>query len=203
MTARTPKLTVVKADGTREEYFHTKVVGTIANALGSAGRPDIHAAQEIADAVTFFLYRTAQPGDSRISIGAHEILSIIKTVLADTGFEEAAITVSEHHFERKLKRCRVEVAPGRSEGLSDAEELYTDYSDETRSKWDKSRIVEYLVAKHRLHRQTARTIASMVEEKVFNLGLPVIPAGLVKQLVLNDAAAVLRAQNQMQTTCGE
>ncbi len=39
MAARTPKLTVVKADGTREEYFHTKVVGTIANALGSAGQP--------------------------------------------------------------------------------------------------------------------------------------------------------------------
>jgi hypothetical protein len=199
MTARTPKLTVVKADGTREEYFHTKVVGTVANALGSMGRPDIHAAQEIAEAVTFFLYRTVQPGAAQISISANEILSIIKTVLADTGFEEAAIAISEHHFERKLKRCRVEVTPGRPDGLSDAEELYADHSNQTRSKWDKSLIVEYLVARHRLHRQTARTIASMVEEKVFNLGLPVIPAGLVKQLVLNDAAAVIRAQNQMQT----
>ena len=68
-----------------------------------------------------------------------------------------------------------------------------------KNQWNKSHIVEYLVAKHRLHRQTARTIASMVEEKVFNLGLPVIPAELVKQLVLNDAATVLRAQNQMQS----
>ncbi|MGD0572726.1 MAG: hypothetical protein ABSB11_06860 [Sedimentisphaerales bacterium] len=203
MTARTPKLIVVKADGTSEEYFHTKVIGTIANALGSAGRPDIHVAQEIADAVTFFLYRTAQPGDSQISISAREILSIIKTVLADTGFEEAAIAVSEHHFERKLKRCRVEVIRGRLDGLSDAEELYADYSDQPRCKWDKSLIVEYLVAKHRLHRQTARTVASMVEEKIFNLGLPVVPAELVKQLVLSDAAAVIRAQNQMQTACGE
>jgi hypothetical protein len=203
MATRTPKLTVIKADGTKEEYFHTKVIGTIANALGSAGRPDIHAAQEIADAVTFFLYNTTQPGTAQISIGAHEILSIIKTVLADTGFEEAAIAVSEYHFERKLKRCRVEVVPGRLDGLSDAEELYADYSDQPRCKWDKSLIVEYLVAKHRLHRQTARTVASMVEEKVFNLGLPVVPAGLVKQLVLNDAAAVIRAQNQMQPACGE
>jgi hypothetical protein len=200
MTARTPKLTVVKADGTREEYFHTKVVGTIANALSSAGRPDIHAAQEIAEAVTFFLYRMSQSGTSQGSISAHEILSVTKTVLADTGFEEAAMAVSEHHFERKLKRCRVEVALGRLDGLSDTEELYTDHSGEPRSKWDKSHVVEYLIAKHRLHRQTARTVASMVEEKVFNLGLPVIPAGLVKQLVLNDAAAVIRAQNQMQTT---
>jgi hypothetical protein len=199
MTAWTPKLTVVKADGSREEYFHTKVIGTIANALGSAGRPDIHAAQEIAEAVTFFLYRTTQPGSARVNICTHEILSIIKTVLADTGFEEAAIAVSERHFERKLKRCRTEVVRGQLEGLSDTDELYADHSRRTRSKWDKSCIVEYLVAKHRLHRQTARTVASMVEEKVFNLGLPVIPAGLVKQLVLNDAAAVLRAQNQLQT----
>jgi hypothetical protein len=198
MTARTPKLTVVKADGTREEYFHTKVIGTIANALGSAGQPDIHAAQEIAEAVTFFLYRMSQPGASQGNISAHEILSVIKTVLADTGFEEAAMAVSEHHFERKLKRCRVEVARGQLDGLSDAEELYNDHSGETISKWEKSRVVEYLVAKHRLHRQTARAVASMVEEKVFNLGLPVIPAGLVKQLVLNDAAAVIRAQQQLQ-----
>ena len=203
MTARTPKLTVVKADGTREEYFHTKVVGTIANALGSAGQPDIHTAQEIAEAVTFFLYRMSKPGASQGCISAHEILSVIKTVLADTGFEEAAMAISEHHFERKLKRCRIEIAMGRLDGLSDTEELYTDHSERTISKWDKSRVVEYLVAKHRLHRQTARTIASMVEEKVFNLALPVIPADLVKQLVLNDAAAVIRAQNQMQTTCGE
>jgi transcriptional regulator NrdR family protein len=198
MTARTPKLTVVKADGTKEEYFHTKVVGTIANALGSAGKPDIHAAQEIAGAVTFFLYRTAQPGSSQFSISANEILSIIKTVLADTGFEEAAIAVSEHHFERKLKRCRVEVTPGNPQDLSDAEELYTDSSNQTRNKWNKSHIVEYLVARHRLHRQTARTVASMVEEKVFNLGLPIVPAELVKQLVLNDAAAVLHAQQALQ-----
>ena len=198
MAARTPKLTVVKADGTREEYFHTKVIGTIANALGSAGRPDIRAAQEIAEAVTFFLYRMFQSSASQRSISTREILSVIKTVLADTGFEEAAIVLSEHHFERKLKRCRVEVALGQLDGLSDAEELYTDHSGETRNKWDKSHVVEYLIARHRLHRQTARTVASMVEEKVFNLGLPVIPAGLVKQLVLNDAAAIIRVQNQMQ-----
>jgi len=199
MATRTPKLMVIKADGTKEEYFHTKVIGTIANALAATGRPDIHAAQEIADAVTFFLYRTAQPGDSQISIGTHEILSIIKTVLADTGFEPAAEAISEHHFERKLKRCRVEVVRGKLDKLSDAEELYAECSEQPRSKWDKSLIVEYLVAKHRLHRQTARAVASMVEEKIFNLGLPLVPAGLIKQLVLSDAAAVIRAQNQLQT----
>ena len=188
-------MTVVKTDGTKEPYLHTKVIGSIANALGATGQPDITAAQELAEAVTFFLYRNA----TNRAISTSEILSVIETVLAGTGFEEAAIALSEHHFERKLKRCRIEVARGRHSGLSDADNLYTDHSEQTRSRWNKSRIVEYLVAKHHLNRPIARTIASMVEEKVFNMGLLVVPAGLVEQLVLNDAAAVLRAQNQLQT----
>ncbi len=198
MATRAPKLKVVKSDGTTEEYFHTKVVGTAANALCAAGQPDIHAAQEIADAVTFFLYQTIQPGAAQGSISAIEILSILKTVLADTGFEEAAVLLNEHHFERKLKRCRIEVAQSDLDGLSDAEQLIAGDSNQIRSRWDKSHIVEYLIAKHRLQRQTARAVASMVEEKVFNLGLPVISAGLVKQLVLNDTAAILHAQQQLQ-----
>ena len=198
MTARTPKLTVVKTDGAKEPYLHTKVIGSIANALGAAGLPDMTAAQELAEAVTFFLYRNA----TNRAISTSEILSVIKTVLAGTCFEEAALALSEYHFERKLKRCRIEVARGGHSGLSDADNLYTDHSQQATSRWNKSRIVEYLVAKHHLPRQIARTIASMVEEKVFNMGLPVVPAGLVKQLVLNDAAAVLRAQNQLQPACG-
>ena len=47
MTARMPKLTVVKTDGAKEPYLHTKVLGSIANALGAAGQPDIAAAQEL------------------------------------------------------------------------------------------------------------------------------------------------------------
>ena len=192
-------MTVVKTDGTKEPYLHTKVLGSIANAIGAAGQPDIAAAQELAEAVTFFLYRNA----TNRAISASEILSVIETVLAGTGFEEAAVALSEHHFERKLKRCRIEVARGRHSGLLDADNPYTDHSQQITSRWNNSRIVEYLVTKHHLRRPIARTVASMVEEKVFNMGMPVVPAGLVEQLVLNDAAAVLRAQNQLQTACGE
>jgi hypothetical protein len=195
MTARTPKLTVVKTDGAREPYLHTKVIGSIANALGAAGQPDMTAAQELAEAVTFFLYRNA----TNRAVSANHILSVIEAALAGTCFEEAAVAISEHHFGRRLKRCRIEVARSRPGRLSDADNLSTDHSEQVKSRWNKSRIVEYLVTEHHLHRQIARTVASMVEEKVFNMGLPVVPAGLVKQLVLNDAAAVLRAQNQLQT----
>jgi len=55
------------------------------------------------------------------------------------------------------------------------------------------------MAGHNVSRQVARTIASMVEEKVFSMGLTVVPLSLIKQLVMADAAAVLRAQEQLQT----
>jgi transcriptional regulator NrdR family protein len=198
MARRTLKLAVVKADGTTEEYLHTKVVGAIANALGAAGQPDITTAEELAEAVTFFLYHTGTHPTSR-SISTSEVLSVIETVLASTGYEEAAVSLSEHHFERKLRRCRVEVVSGLLHELADAEKLYKDGTECARSRWDKSRIVDDLVARHGLSRQAARTVASMVEEKVFNMGLSIVPAGLVRQLVLSDAAAVIYAEQQLQT----
>jgi len=196
MATRTLKLAVVKADGTIEEYFHTKVVGALVNALSTAGITDIKAAEELAEAVTFYLYNLG----SHRNITTSEVLSVIETVLASTGFEEAAVALTEHHFERKLKRCRLEVVKGRLHELSDAEELYKDDSWPSRSRWDKSRIIEDLIAEHQFDRQTARAVASMVEEKVFKLMLPVVPASLVRQLVLSDAAACIRAKQQLQSS---
>ena len=195
MSGRMLKLTVVKADGTREGYFHTKVVGTIANAFCATGQPDTAVAEELAEAVTFFLHNTVGHRD----ISSSEILSIIETVLAGTGYVQQAIALSEHHFERKLSRSRVEVTSGQPGGLADAEDFYKDSSRQVRSRWDKSRIVEDLISSNGLPRQMARTIASMVEEKVFSMDLSVVPAGLIRQLVLNDAAAVIRAQQHLQT----
>jgi len=109
------------------------------------------------------------------------------------------VALSEHHFERKLKRSRIEVVSIDVEELADAELLCQTEQLDRRSRWDKSRIVKDLVEKHAVSRQTARMIASMVEEKIFNVGLTLVPASLIKQLVLGDAAAVLRAQRQLQT----
>jgi transcriptional regulator NrdR family protein len=189
------QLKVIKADGTVEQYLHTKVIGTISNALGSNGWPDTYVAEELAEVVTFYLYNR----QNRRSATSSEILSIIKAVLSATSYEDAAAALSEHHFERRLKRSRIEVASIDIEELADAEKLCTTEHLDGRSRWEKSRIVKDLVEKHGVSRQTARTIASMVEEKIFNMGLTLIPASLVKQLVLSDAAAILRAQRQLQT----
>lgn len=187
------RLKVIKADGTTEEYLHTKVIGTISNALAGVGQPDICVAEELADVVTHFLYHKQ---NRRVT--SSEIFSIIQVVLTETGYEEGAIGLGEHHFERKLRRCRIEVVSVDIREISDAEALRNMQRPGQPGRWDKSRIVDYLVTKHSVARQTARTIASMVEEKILNIGLTLVPAGLIKQLVLGDAAAVLRAERQLQ-----
>ena len=191
------QLKVIKADGTVEEYLHTKVIGTINNALGRTGQADMYIAEELAEVVTYYLYHRPDQHD----VTSNEVFSIVKAVLTATGHEEAAIALSEYHFERRLKRSRIEVASVDIQELADAELLgraEPACGGHSRSRWDKARIVKDLVTKHGVSRQTARTIASMVEEKVFNMGITLVPASLIKQLVLGDAAAVLRAQRQLQ-----
>ncbi|MHC4175721.1 MAG: hypothetical protein ACYST5_22650 [Planctomycetota bacterium] len=189
------QLKVIKEDGSVEEYLHTKVIGVISNALGEIGQADICVAEQLAEVVTYFLYHR----QSRRSVTSNEVFSIIKAVLTATSYEDAAIVLSEHHFERKLKRSRIEVVSIDIQELTDAELLAGAEQSGGRCRWDKSRIVEDLVTKYGLCQQTARTIASMVEEKIFSMGITLVPASLIRQLVLGDTAAVLRAQRQLQT----
>jgi transcriptional regulator NrdR family protein len=188
------QLKVIKADGSIEEYLHTKVMGTINNALGEIDQANIDVAEQFAEVVTFFLYNQY----NRRTVTSGDIFSMIKVVLAATGYEDAAVALSEHHFKRKLKRSRIEVVPMDVQDLTDAELLAGAEESTGRSRWDKSRIVEDLIAGHGVCRQTARTIAAMVEEKVFKVGMTLVPSSLIKQYVLNDTAIVLRAQQQLQ-----
>ena len=188
------QLKVIKADGGVEEYLHTKIIGTISSALGRIGSPDMYVAEEMAEVVTFYLYNR----QNRRTVTSSEIFSIIKAILTATKYEDAAVALNENHFERRLKRSRTQVVSIDIEELADAELLCkTEPSDNT-SRWDKSRIVQDLVAKHDISQQTARTIASMVEEKIFNIGSTLVPASLIKQLVLGDTAAIMRAERQLQ-----
>jgi hypothetical protein len=49
------QLRVVKADGSTEAYLHTKVLGTVNNALTAAGQGDMTLAEHLAEVVTFHL----------------------------------------------------------------------------------------------------------------------------------------------------
>ena len=192
---RKKQLKVIKADDSVEEYLHTKVIGTVSNALAEACQADISVAEHLSEVVTFYLYN----GRNRNTVTSSEIFSIIKAVLTATNYGQAAIILSQYHFERKLRRSRTEVISVDVQQLSDAELLCDNHYTDQRSRWNKSIMVADLVTKYGLCRHTARTIASMVEEKIFNLGITQVPASLIKQLLLCDTAAVMRADRQLQT----
>ncbi len=189
------QLKIVKADGSVEEYLHTKVIGTINNALGGADQADIYMAEQFAEVVTYYLYHQ----QNCRSVTSREIFSIIRAVLTTTGYEDAAVALSEHFFERMLKRSRIEVVSIDIRELDDAELLARTRESDSDSRWDKSRIINYLITRHDLCGKTARMVASMVEDKIFSMGITRVPASLIKQLVLGDTATVLQAQQQLQT----
>jgi transcriptional regulator NrdR family protein len=189
------RLKVIKADGSVEQYLHTKVLGTIYNALAATGQADTDAAEYLTEAVTYFLYKRDGGG----TVASGEIFSMIKAVLSSTDYEGAAVALVEHHLQRRIRRNRIEVICADIEQLADAEMLYGSEMPRSKSPWNKSVIANDLVNRHNLSRQTARTIASMVEERILNMGINVILSSLIKQLVLGDAAAILHAQRQLQT----
>lgn len=188
------RLKVIKADGSCEEYLHTKVMGTIGNALTQAGQADILVAEQLAEVITYTLYNKRNTR----CISSSEILSIIEAALSATGYEEAAILLNEHHIGRRLRRSRVEVVCVDICDVADAKRFSENGESVVRRRWDKSRIVADLVEKCGIERLSARAIASMVEQKVLGMDVTQVPASLVKQLVLSEAVVMLRAQKQLQ-----
>ncbi len=188
------QLKVIKADGNIEEYLHTKVMGTINNALSQIGYADVYIAEQLADVVTYFLYEQQENHNTT----SGEIFSMIKAVLSETGHEDAADALSQYHFIRMLNRSRTEVVKIDIRELKDAETITgIEVSDKT--QWEKSKIVDYLTGEQDFDRQTARTIASVVENRIFNMEITRIPTSLIKQLVLRESATFLRAQRQLLT----
>jgi transcriptional regulator NrdR family protein len=185
------RLTVVKADGSREEYLHTKVLSTLNSVLGAMGTADIELAEQLAEVVTYYVYHERGDGE----IGSGEIHSLIKVMLSATGYGAAAEVLSEHSYQRRMRRNRVEVVGADINEPWDFAKL----SGEGRTRWDKSVIVRGLEAKYGVERQSARAVAGMVEEKIFGMGLTAVPSSLIRQLVLHDAAVVMRANKELAT----
>lgn len=185
------QLKVIKADGQLEEYLHTKVMGTFSNALGLVDDMNIFAAEQFAEAVTFYLYGKR---DSHM-VTSDEIHLMIQSVLSATGYEHAGVALNEHRLNRKLMRSRIEVLDDEFDDGGESSGLEV-------NRWDKSRIVNDLMRIESIEPQTARAIASSVEEKVLNLGMTKIRRSLIRQLVLADTDAMLEAQYQLQMIAG-
>lgn len=165
------QLQVIKADGSKEAYLHTKVIATFVNAFVEPAEKNTYLASQLAESVTFYLYNNRNED----TVTSSEIFSIVKAVLSSTGFDFAAQVLSEHSYKRNLLRARVQVvktSSGRIDGPA-----------ETTSLWNKSRIIVDLITEQNLDPASARTVASLVEEKILNSGFYLVPTDFIKFLV--------------------
>ena len=181
---------VIKSDGDIEEYVHTKVLLCISNALCATEEWDAYTAQELAEAVTAFVY------DQRVQhTRSAEILSMIKLILAETGYAEAAVRLDEHHRRRNLARRRTEFVDAEVFGPDDAEAVR---SEGRVSQWSKGTIAEHIARTYGLDRHSARAAASRVEEKILAMGISRVWSGLVRQIVVTETALAIRAGESLQ-----
>jgi len=165
------QLQVIKADGSCEAYLHTKVIATFVNAFVEPAEKNTFLASELAESVTYYLYNN----HNTATITSSEIFSIIKAVLSSTGFDFAAQVIAEYSHRRNLLRSRVQVVKACSTkiaGLANNAE-----------PWNKSKIINSLIAEQNLDPASARTVASLVEEKIVNSGFNIVPRDFIKFLV--------------------
>jgi len=183
------QLHVIKADGTLEDYLHTKVIATFSHALSHNSNSGIIVAEELAESVTFYLYnKYRQP-----RISSDQIFSVIKATLDSTGYFKEALVLTESRHRRELLRTRIEVTNMSIANMNDARALKELRNNQLTDRWNKSKIVNYLISNHNLDSQLARIIASMVEEKILASGLRCISTDFIKHLVLIDTNEILSA----------
>ncbi len=180
------QLKVTKSDGTVEEYLHTKVFGAFNNALALIEQSNVFAAEQFAEAITFYLYQKR----GLDTVASDELHLMVQAVLTATGYENAAKAINEFQLNRRLRRARIEIV---NDGYGE-----TDDQAMTVSQWTKSQIVADLMKKHHLNQHIARAIGSTVEEKVLNIGMTKIKRSLIKHIVFADMEMILKAQQQLQ-----
>ena len=163
---------VIKADGSTEVYRHTKVLGTIANALIDTDIYFSDTAELLSEAVTTYLKRDY--GNRFVSFD--EIQAMIEAVLEDTDHVKAALALRDHTIHRQFMRSRIEVIQ------SIDQQCVNQASASQNPLWNKTIIIQSLMAKE-TPADFARVIAGMVEEKVIRLGVRQISRVLINAIV--------------------
>ncbi len=177
------QIRISKSDGSLEPYLHTKVLGSFHHALPLSEGDYLYAAEQMAEAVTYYLYRQVRHG----TLSTDDIHQMILEVLSSTGHHQAAAVLCEHRLKRKLQRKRVEV-------IDDVQQRSLMSGC---GHWDKARIVNDLVNQHSIDRFLARVIAAEVEEKILKMGIPKVRKSLIHQLVITDTENMLDAHRQL------
>jgi hypothetical protein len=165
---------VRKRDGRLVDFDETKIADAIFKAACAVGREDRFLADELAGVVTLFLekqFAGAVPG-------IEEIQDMVEKVLIETGHARMAKAYILYRDQRARAREQVRV-----EAESGPGPIVGNPAQARVSPWSKARIAEALVREADLDERLAAKVASSVERKVFQTGVPRITTGAIRSLV--------------------
>jgi len=180
-----PKIEMVrKRDGRLVPFEQVKIADAIFAAARSVGGEDRLLAEELANAVTFFLEKKF---DNKAP-GIEDIQDMVEKVLIETGHAKTAKAYILYRDKRAGVRKSIKVRKSKREATdtTDNSLLVDPGSRDELLPWDKSKIQEALIREADLGLFDARKIASAVEKKILDSGLDRISTSLVRELVDNE-----------------
>jgi len=169
-------ISVLKRDGAIEPFQPAKLRNALRSALcatGDAQGLDNLAARGFAEAIEQFLVRAALDAP----IPTSRLLELVELVLTQTGHTASAAAVRQHSAARERQRRWLLVA------APTPDRRYVHH------RWNKGRLVRYLNRQHLLDAPASRMIAGRVEQLIFNCGLKVVTAGLVREMINSELLA--------------
>ncbi len=169
-------LQVRKRDGAVEPFCPAKLRNCIRStlcAIGDSSGLDLLVAKGLTEAVEQFLLRAKLD----VPIPAAHLLELVELVLTQTGHAAAAAAARRHAIARDRQRRWLLVAAPSARGR------YVHH------RWNKGHLVRHLRRQHLLDAPASRMIAGRVEQLVFNCGLKVVTAGLVREMVDSELLA--------------
>jgi hypothetical protein len=142
-------------------------------ATGDVQGLDNLAARGFAEAIEQFLVGAALD----VPIPTSRLLELVELVLMQTGHAASAAALRQHSAARERQRRWLLVA------VPTTDRRYV------HRRWNKSQLVRHLSRQHLLDAPASRMIAGRVEQLIFNCGLKVVTAGLVREMVNSELLA--------------
>jgi len=176
--------TIVKRDGRAVPFDKQKIADAIFKAAQAVGGEDRALAEELADAVTFFLEKENGPAPP----GIEDVQDMVERVLIETGHARTAKAYILYRDRRSQLRRRTLVRKSvRQRGSStDMLLLVSPATKDEVLPWNRDKIVEALIKEAEVDPNEARKIASSVEKKILDSGIDRISSTLIRELVDNE-----------------
>ncbi len=179
-SARTPKF-VLKRNGEKVDFSIDKITEAIYKAAKAVGGEDRALAEELANAVSFFLDKTFSDDFPTVE----EIQDVVEKVLIETGHAKTAkayiIYRSQRNRIRQAHSGYIDPASMKTDSTDLA--LFVRTSADDIVGWDRDRIIAALVKETGLNTRIARKISLEIEEQIIYSKIETITAPLIREMV--------------------